>query len=143
MILAYKKKANTAALIWLISIPIGIFVIFISAVIVNPQTQHSIDLGMALVGLFSGIAFVCSCWFYIKAKGRSGWWILMLVFSIVGLIVLALLKDRAKDDQSKVAHAPVESHRKWAGIMALNKLNGWQRLWVLITILWIVPVPIH
>lgn len=36
--------------------------------------------------------------------------------------------------------APVESHRKWVGVGMLYNLNGWRRLWVLLTILWLVPV---
>jgi hypothetical protein len=69
---------------------------------------------------------MCSACFYIKAKGRSGWWILMLVFSLVGILVLALLKDRAAGDQSEAVQVPVGFHRKEAGNAVLDKLNGWQ-----------------
>jgi hypothetical protein len=48
---------------------------------------------------------------------------------------LYVMKDRAESDQGKNA----EAHRKRMGIAAISNLNGWQRLWVILSILWIVP----
>ncbi len=111
MIAAYKKKAKSAALIFVIGI----------AVLIVVQRPNSGSLVTALLNLcawVSLVAFICSCWFYLKAKGRSGWWTLLLSFTIVGLICFALMKDLAKDgvsDPELLAKAqggwPV-----WAGI---------------------------
>ena len=43
-----------------------------------------------------GIAFFVALWAYIKAKGRSGWWILLMFFNLLGLLVIVLLKDKTK-----------------------------------------------
>lgn len=51
----------------------------------------------ATVGLVLGTCLLIaglSC--YARAKGRSGWWGLMGLLSIIGLIVLACLEDRNK-----------------------------------------------
>jgi uncharacterized membrane protein YhaH (DUF805 family) len=39
--------------------------------------------------LFVGLAY------YARAKGRSSWWCLFALLSVIGLLVLACLKDRA------------------------------------------------
>ncbi|MFH2133629.1 MAG: hypothetical protein ABII81_00405 [Pseudomonadota bacterium] len=43
------------------------------------------------------LAFFAIFWFYIKSKGRSGWWILMLWLSILGIIILLALEDRSSN----------------------------------------------
>jgi len=56
------------------------------------EPEDALGLVLALVGtvlLIVGLAF------YAKAKGRSPAWGLMGLLSIIGLIVLALLKDHA------------------------------------------------
>lgn len=40
------------------------------------------------------VAFLFALWSLVKAKGRSGWWMLTLLLSVVGLGVLAFLTDR-------------------------------------------------
>ena len=57
-------------------------------------TTAGIGLAVSLVGtvlLLIGLAF------YAKAKGRHPAWCLMAFLSLIGLIVLALLKDKAPD----------------------------------------------
>ena len=44
--------------------------------------------------------------YYAKAKGRHPAWCLMGFLSIIGLIILALLKDRAKEGQQAEPAAP-------------------------------------
>ena len=53
-----------------------------------------------LLLLAGAIAFVWGCAEYARGKGYSGWFGLLGVFSILGLIVLALLPDKHKDAPS-------------------------------------------
>ena len=56
-------------------------------------------LGLILV--FIGTAlFILGLGYYARAKGRHPAWCLMGFLSIIGLIVLALLKDRTKDREA-------------------------------------------
>ncbi len=63
----------------------------------NPD-QETLGVVVLLVGtvlLISGLAM------YAKAKGRSPAWGLMGLLSLIGLVVLALLKDRAPEKPSR------------------------------------------
>ncbi len=138
MIFAYRKKSNLALVVMLVS--------FFGALVcnkLNDPFQPALQWGVALLATTSGLAFWCAVWFYIKAKGRSGWWLLMMVFSFFGLLALLLLEDRAKGDLSEDGLSQADTHRKWGAIAKLNNLNGWQRLWVFLALLWIVPVGIY
>jgi hypothetical protein len=55
------------------------------------ETIGSLTLLVGTVLLMIGLAY------YAKAKGRSPAWCLMGFFSLIGLIVLACLKDKAPD----------------------------------------------
>lgn len=47
--------------------------------------------------LAASVSFLLGCWFLVKAKGRSGWWVLApMLLQIIGLIVILGLQDRAK-----------------------------------------------
>jgi hypothetical protein len=56
------------------------------------ETGHPLWLLVALVGT---VLLIAGLSFYAKAKGRSPAWGLMGLLSIIGLIVLACLKDRS------------------------------------------------
>ncbi len=60
------------------------------------NTPQQLLLG-ALVQLVGTVLLIVGLAFYAKAKGRSAAWGLMGLLSIIGLIVLALLKDEAPD----------------------------------------------
>lgn len=96
MIPEYKKKSNTAAAVCL-----GVLAVAVVLALVNDGSAFSNESGLLHVVLvFANLIFVVSffvaLWFYIRAKGQSGWWILMLVFNLIGLLVIALLRDEAK-----------------------------------------------
>lgn len=118
MIAAYKKKSNFAALAFVC----GITALFI-------VQQLSFDdrvpaLGSVLAWV-SGTALICSCWFYLKAKGRSGWWMLLLIIMIFGLIGFALLKDLAKEGVRN-PEQPLRNRGGWsvrAGIVGVGLLT--------------------
>ena len=38
-------------------------------------------------------------WFYVKAKGRSGWWTLLAFLNIFGFVGLWVLKDHATESK--------------------------------------------
>ena len=53
-----------------------------------------------VVSLVGTVLLLVGLAFYAKAKGRHPAWCLFAFLSIIGLIVLASLKDRAPDGQS-------------------------------------------
>ena len=57
-------------------------------------------IGQPLVLLLGTVLLVVGLAYYAKAKGRSPAWCLMAVLSLIGLFVLARLKDRAKEGES-------------------------------------------
>jgi len=99
MIQAYKKKTGTAGAVCLVAIIAA--VVITSAV--DPKQAGLANVVVPLLSLVAGIAFVLACWFHIKAKGRSGWWMLVLPLNLLGLVILALLKYRATGDEKNVA----------------------------------------
>jgi hypothetical protein len=54
---------------------------------------------MLLASLVGTVLLMVGLAYYAKAKGRSPWWCLMGFLSLIGLIVLAFLKDKAPDGQ--------------------------------------------
>jgi hypothetical protein len=38
--------------------------------------------------------------YYAKAKTRSAWWCLLGLFSLLGMIILAIMPDESYDDQT-------------------------------------------
>ncbi len=71
----------------------GIILQIVGRIMMNPDGgKAGLGLLMALAGtglLLAGFAY------YAKAKGRHPAWCLMAFLSIIGLIVLACLKDRS------------------------------------------------
>jgi hypothetical protein len=63
-------------------------------VVTNPLM---FNLGFAIV-LVGTVLFLVGLAYYAKAKGRSPWWCLFAFLSCIGLLVLACLKDHAKQD---------------------------------------------
>lgn len=103
MIASYKRKANIAAVVWLAGI-IGLTVLIRNS---GKDPWDDAPLGPLLFGICM-VAFLLSFWWYIKAKGRSGGWIFMLTFQVIGPLVILLLKDRAKDGQPPAPPPPHE-----------------------------------
>jgi uncharacterized membrane protein YhaH (DUF805 family) len=60
-------------------------------VVTSSLLMDNVGRAVILVGtifLFIGLAY------YARAKGRSAWWCLFALLSVIGLFVLACLKDR-------------------------------------------------
>jgi amino acid transporter len=61
-----------------------------------PIPPLGVALGALAVILTGTVLLIAGLSWYAKAKGHSGWWGLLGLLSIIGLLVLALLPDRLK-----------------------------------------------
>src|SRR5882762_4041727 len=96
MIASYKQKANIAGAIFMVAL-VGLFVLGrVLAWTGHVLSMGDIDALVTPFGIAMAVVFFYGLWAYLKAKGRSGWWLLMLSFQVIGVIVILLLKDHAK-----------------------------------------------
>lgn len=101
MIQAYKKRTSVAGSVCVIAV-IGAAVLIATGA--DPKQPGFVSTVIPLLYLVAGIALICAAWFHIKAKGRSGWWILVfLAFNLLGLVIIALLKDHTTIGDKEVA----------------------------------------
>jgi hypothetical protein len=98
MIASYKRKANIAGATFLVAL-IGPVVL----VNVLAWTGHKVLRDMGDTSVLANaimialvVPYFYGTWAYLKAKGRSGGWML-LAGTLIGMIVILLLKDHAKD----------------------------------------------
>ena len=75
----------------------GIVLQIAGNVVVQANQGTAIGLLGLPVTLVGTALLVAGLVYYAIAKGRSGWWGLCGFLSCIGLIILALLKDRAPD----------------------------------------------
>ena len=97
MLVKYKKQANIAAGVWLISL-VGLLAIV-------PSTKGNIWDSGNVIGILLMLISIGTFWFafwaYAKAKGYSGFLGLVLpLFSVLGLIILAALRDKHAEPKS-------------------------------------------
>lgn len=60
-----------------------------------------ITLIVAIVGIGFFITYIRGVYLILKAKGRSGWWLLLIFpLSLIGLIILFILSDKSSVVQS-------------------------------------------
>jgi hypothetical protein len=93
MIQEYKSKANLA-------IGLGIVLFIVSAATaVNANRSGSTGLALAanVVEIVSGVLFIWGCCMYAKGKGYSAAFGLLGFLSLIGLIILVVLPDKAKE----------------------------------------------
>lgn len=91
MIATYKRKSNIAAAVFGVALILTV-VLFVADRNIWASSQDIAQF-CALIG---GIAFYYALWAYVKSKGRSGYWVLLVVFFFVfGLIILNFLKDKS------------------------------------------------
>ena len=103
MIASYKRNSNIAAVVC-IAAEVGLTVPTLHNIGKDPLDS---PLGPVLLAVGAG-AVMFSLWCYLKAKGRSGAWLYTCAFLPVGLLVILLLKDHAKDGQPPAPPAPHE-----------------------------------
>ena len=90
MIPVHKKRMAIAGVIGLVAFLAAALV----ASVANPREPGlwmKLAPWLAVVG---AVALLFTLWSLVKAKGRSGWWMLTLLLSVIGLVVLAFLPDR-------------------------------------------------
>jgi fructose-specific phosphotransferase system IIC component len=104
MIASYKRKANIAGAIFLAAIVVA----FVGGLVLawtGHNSKENIDVVSSALTIPLGASLFYGMWAYLKAKGRS--WAWLLLGGPVGLIVILLLKDHAKDGQPP---APPAAH---------------------------------
>jgi hypothetical protein len=75
----------------------GILLQIVGNVISRANTETSLSLlGVPILLLGTGL-LIAGLTYYATGKGRSGWWGLCGFLSCLGLLILALLKDKAPD----------------------------------------------
>jgi hypothetical protein len=84
-----------------ISLALGIPGLLIQVVGVVMRSKPETEANGQTVAAIGTILLICGLGFYAKAKGRSIAWGLMGFLSIIGLIVLAMLEDRAPSGKVK------------------------------------------
>ena len=91
MIEEYKKKANIGILAGL--------VLSIGARLAMGGLEPGSPVAFVLAGvsIIGTVTFIWGCVQYALAKGRSGWWGAFGLLSLIGLLVLVLLKDHSDD----------------------------------------------
>ena len=109
MIVSYKRKANIAGAIFMAAI-IGAFIggrvlAWTGHKVLRDMGDTSVLANAIMIALV--VPYFYGTWAYLKAKGRSGAWVL-LAGTLIGMIVILLLKDRAKDGQPPAPPAPHE-----------------------------------
>lgn len=88
MIQSYLKKRNLAALVYGVGIVLTIW---------HNKVLGQNDDWMSNVLLFATAgAFIAACWFYLKAKKRTGAWLLLLPANFIALLVYWALEDHSE-----------------------------------------------
>ena len=91
MIAEQQHKAKVAG-----SISLAFFLLMIVAVPLSGSDPSSVwRTVLPLLSLSCGIALVTALWFHLGAKARSKAWLLLLIFSVVGLAAILLLPDKS------------------------------------------------
>lgn len=94
MLATYQRKSNIAALLFL-----GCLIGFVA--LISQGYWNLRDGGMLgqLMGFAMAISWFYALWAYLKAKGRSGWWLVLGLTGVLGLIVVLFLRDQRPQGQ--------------------------------------------
>ena len=109
MIKEHQRRSNVG---------VGLGILFnLIALQVLSAAEASDELGLYLMAVLFGTAgsafFIWGCVNYAQGKGYSGWWGLLGLLSIFGLLALVLMRDRYKDGRPPVlppTNPPPESY---------------------------------
>ena len=75
----------------------GILLQIVGKVISRANTETSLSLLGVPISLLGTGLLIAGLTYYAIGKGRSGWWGLCGFLSCLGLLILALLKEKAPD----------------------------------------------
>ena len=96
MLAGYKKKANIGAAVWLASM---IGTIATMPLAGGQNVWEASNPIPAIMMAVMTVAYFYAFWAYAKAKGYSGVvGVIAPVFAVIGLVVLALLKDKHPEE---------------------------------------------
>jgi hypothetical protein len=100
MLANYRRKANIAAAVWFVAM----FALIPLAHSAKPGANIWSDGN--LIAQLAFLAFIGAwfygLWAYLKAKGRSGSWAVLGVFTLIGLIIILALSDKHKGAENVV-----------------------------------------
>ncbi len=105
MISEYLEKRTIAASIYVISVGVCMWLKHIGE-------ETYIDL-LLVPG---GLALIAACWFYLKAKNRSGAWLLLLPLNVIALLIFWSMEDCSNEEENilcpkcTAANFPNDSH---------------------------------
>lgn len=92
VIATHKKAANIAG-----GIALGALALLMLGQSLMAEPTPSLGMGLLfqiIVYIFAG-AYFYGIWEYVRAKNRSGWWALLGLLSVIGLIAVLVLEDRS------------------------------------------------
>ena len=109
MIDIYRKYRNASA--------IGYVVSMVCAIWRRPLLHVFEGSGVSILMAYITLGLlVATCWFWLKAKKRSGLWLMLLPANLIALLVYALLEDRSEEPdlircaKCTTANFPEDSH---------------------------------
>ncbi|BBB59941.1 hypothetical protein UNDKW_1668 [Undibacterium sp. KW1] len=109
MIPSYIKKRNLAVTIYLT----GMCTVIYRSHVLGPAKS---DIYSGILALVLYGVLIAACWFYLKAKKRSGAWLILIPLNIVAFIIYALMEDRSNLSDNipctacGAANFPVDTH---------------------------------
>ncbi len=98
MIRVQKAMVTQAATVFGLLLA-GVCSVFIYGHHLPPKLGNAVAAALPMLMLMLVTALLVSCWLYVKAKGRSGWWVLLVpTLNIFGIAWLVLLSDLTRDE---------------------------------------------
>ncbi len=93
----YERGKNVAALAFCLLLLV-VSAAFIWGHLLPASVANGLALALPFLSMSAGVALLAVCWFYVKGKGRSGWWVILVpLLNIIGILVLVLLRNEARD----------------------------------------------
>ncbi|ARV19915.1 hypothetical protein AEP_02990 [Curvibacter sp. AEP1-3] len=92
----YEKGRNLSALAFYMLLLV-VSSAFIWGHLLPAAVGSGVALALPVLSTLTAIALLALCWFYVKTKGRSGWWVLLVpCLNIFGILVLVLLRSESR-----------------------------------------------
>jgi hypothetical protein len=93
----YERGRNLSAFAFCMLLPV-VSSAFIWGHLLPAAVGNGVALALPVLSTSAAIALLALCWFYVKTKGRSGWWVLLVpCLNIFGILVLVLLRSESQE----------------------------------------------